>query len=65
MEFYNQMVLFLLLFLCYRSLHFLALVEEGAERAMKNAMKGLETKIDYINPHATSTPQLGWKTSKD
>lgn len=30
---------------------------EGAERAMKNAMKGLETKIDYINPHATSTPQ--------
>lgn len=30
---------------------------EGAERAMKNAMEGLETKIDYINPHATSTPQ--------
>ena len=30
---------------------------EGAERAMKNAMKDINSEIDYINPHATSTPQ--------
>ncbi len=29
---------------------------EGAARCMKLAMEGLGTKIDYINPHATSTP---------
>ncbi len=29
---------------------------EGAARCMKLAMQGLEEKIDYINPHATSTP---------
>jgi 3-oxoacyl-[acyl-carrier-protein] synthase-1 len=29
---------------------------EGAARCMKLAMEGLDTKIDYINPHATSTP---------
>ena len=29
---------------------------EGAARCMKLAMKDLDTKIDYINPHATSTP---------
>ncbi len=29
---------------------------EGAARCMKLAMKGLDRKIDYINPHATSTP---------
>ncbi len=29
---------------------------EGAVRCMKQAMQGLEDKIDYINPHATSTP---------
>jgi 3-oxoacyl-[acyl-carrier-protein] synthase-1 len=29
---------------------------EGAARCMKLAMQGLDTKIDYINPHATSTP---------
>ena len=23
---------------------------------MKLAMQGIDTKIDYINPHATSTP---------
>lgn len=29
---------------------------EGAERAMRLAMEGIDYKIDYINPHATSTP---------
>src|SRR5476651_1979815 len=29
---------------------------EGAERCMKMAMATVDTKIDYINPHATSTP---------
>jgi len=29
---------------------------EGAQRAMKLAMAGLKAPIDYINPHATSTP---------
>lgn len=29
---------------------------EGAVRCMKLAMAGLDCKIDYINPHATSTP---------
>ena len=29
---------------------------EGAVRCMKMAMKGIEEPIDYINPHATSTP---------
>ncbi len=29
---------------------------EGAVRCMQRAMEGLEDKIDYINPHATSTP---------
>ena len=29
---------------------------EGAVRCMKLAMQGLDCKIDYINPHATSTP---------
>ncbi|MFT4078653.1 beta-ketoacyl-ACP synthase I [Rhodomicrobium lacus] len=29
---------------------------EGAARCMRVAMKGLDRKIDYINPHATSTP---------
>lgn len=29
---------------------------EGAARCMRQAMKGLDCKIDYINPHATSTP---------
>jgi 3-oxoacyl-[acyl-carrier-protein] synthase-1 len=29
---------------------------EGAARCMKQAMKGLDRKVDYINPHATSTP---------
>ena len=29
---------------------------EGAARCMKLAMQGLDEKIDYINPHATSTP---------
>ena len=29
---------------------------EGAVRCMKLAMKGLDAEIDYINPHATSTP---------
>ncbi|MEP9354326.1 beta-ketoacyl-ACP synthase I [Xanthobacter sp. KR7-65] len=29
---------------------------EGAERAMKLALSGIKAPIDYINPHATSTP---------
>src|SRR5688500_8715996 len=29
---------------------------EGAERCMKMAMSTVKTKVDYINPHATSTP---------
>jgi 3-oxoacyl-[acyl-carrier-protein] synthase-1 len=29
---------------------------EGAARCMRLAMKDLDCKIDYINPHATSTP---------
>lgn len=29
---------------------------EGAARCMRQAMAGLDCKIDYINPHATSTP---------
>ena len=29
---------------------------EGAVRCMKMAMRGIEEEIDYINPHATSTP---------
>ena len=29
---------------------------EGAERCMRMAMANVKTPIDYINPHATSTP---------
>jgi len=29
---------------------------EGAERCMRMALQHVKTKIDYINPHATSTP---------
>lgn len=29
---------------------------EGAERCMRMALAGVRDKIDYINPHATSTP---------
>ena len=29
---------------------------EGAVRCMRQAMDGVEERIDYINPHATSTP---------
>jgi 3-oxoacyl-[acyl-carrier-protein] synthase-1 len=29
---------------------------EGAERCMRMALSTVNTKIDYINPHATSTP---------
>src|SRR3984893_11855252 len=29
---------------------------EGAERCMKMALATVNTKVDYINPHATSTP---------
>ena len=29
---------------------------EGAERCMRMALKGITAPIDYINPHATSTP---------
>jgi len=29
---------------------------EGAERCMRMALAGLKTPIDYVNPHATSTP---------
>jgi 3-oxoacyl-[acyl-carrier-protein] synthase-1 len=30
---------------------------EGAQRAMKQALNNVHEPIDYINPHATSTPQ--------
>lgn len=29
---------------------------EGAERCMRMALEGLKLPVDYINPHATSTP---------
>ncbi|HZV21917.1 MAG TPA: beta-ketoacyl-ACP synthase I [Hyphomicrobiales bacterium] len=29
---------------------------EGAVRCMRLAMQGLDCKVDYLNPHATSTP---------
>src|SRR5438477_11163791 len=29
---------------------------EGAERCMRMALEKVDTKVDYINPHATSTP---------
>jgi 3-oxoacyl-[acyl-carrier-protein] synthase I len=29
---------------------------EGAARCMRQAVRGLKVPIDYINPHATSTP---------
>jgi len=29
---------------------------EGAERCMRMALNGVNSKVDYINPHATSTP---------
>jgi 3-oxoacyl-[acyl-carrier-protein] synthase-1 len=29
---------------------------EGAVRCMRMAMAGLDCKVDYVNPHATSTP---------
>ncbi|MFL5209009.1 MAG: beta-ketoacyl-ACP synthase I [Microvirga sp.] len=29
---------------------------EGAERCMRMALAAVDTKVDYINPHATSTP---------
>src|SRR6202158_1948317 len=29
---------------------------EGAERCMRMALSAVKTKVDYINPHATSTP---------
>ena len=29
---------------------------EGAERAMRLALETVDSKIDYLNPHATSTP---------
>ncbi|MFT3810225.1 MAG: beta-ketoacyl-ACP synthase I [Micropepsaceae bacterium] len=29
---------------------------EGAVRCMKMALQGIKEKVDYINPHATSTP---------
>src|SRR5437764_800506 len=29
---------------------------EGAERCMRMALATVDTKVDYINPHATSTP---------
>ncbi len=29
---------------------------EGAERCMRLALEGVREKVDYINPHATSTP---------
>src|SRR5262249_43626218 len=32
---------------------------EGAVRCMRQALQGVKAKIDYINPHATSTPVRG------
>jgi 3-oxoacyl-[acyl-carrier-protein] synthase-1 len=29
---------------------------EGAERCMRMALEGVKAKVDYINPHGTSTP---------
>ncbi len=29
---------------------------EGAARCMRMAMQGIDCKVDYVNPHATSTP---------
>jgi 3-oxoacyl-[acyl-carrier-protein] synthase-1 len=29
---------------------------EGAVRCMRQALEGVDAKVDYINPHATSTP---------
>src|SRR5690606_34888876 len=29
---------------------------EGAERCMRMALEGVSAPVDYINPHATSTP---------
>jgi len=29
---------------------------EGAARCMRQAMEGLDCRVDYINPHATATP---------
>src|SRR3979409_2324399 len=29
---------------------------EGAVRCMRMALKGVKAPVDYINPHATSTP---------
>jgi 3-oxoacyl-[acyl-carrier-protein] synthase I len=29
---------------------------EGAVRCMRQALEGVTAKVDYINPHATSTP---------
>jgi 3-oxoacyl-[acyl-carrier-protein] synthase-1 len=29
---------------------------EGAERCMRQALEGVGARVDYINPHATSTP---------
>ena len=29
---------------------------EGAIRCMRQALQGVKLPIDYINPHATSTP---------
>jgi 3-oxoacyl-[acyl-carrier-protein] synthase-1 len=29
---------------------------EGAERCMRMALEGVKLTVDYINPHATSTP---------
>ncbi len=37
---------------------------EGAVRCMQMAMKDLDCPIDYINPHATSTPIGDIKKSK-
>ena len=36
---------------------------EGAERCMRMAMEHVKTPIDYINPHATSTP--GGRSARD
>ena len=30
---------------------------EGAERCMRMALEGVKARVDYINPHATSTPK--------